>query len=172
MVNHLLMVDKWEKILIWIGLTSLILAFIYIVTYPYYLNEDPMYYVFGIPDIDNRMINGDDYWDVSFEIIDHEERDRAEWTDIEIIVYNQSGRELLRTRVIKENNPVMYDNGTNGTVNVEVWHVDISQKRFLNTGDTLIFTGLTDEYQGAYFWIQYIPRNNPIARGEFPISFD
>ena len=173
---HSSMVEKWEKVLIWAAVTLLILAFVYIVSYPYYLRDRPMFYEFGGPDVEERVIGGDDHWDVTFEVIDYEEMDPTVWSEMEIVVTSESGNELLRTRTVKENDPSQYDNGTNGTVDVEVWYVngDTRLTGGMDTGDLLVFTGLTKEFQGATIRIFHTTQQfgDRIAEERFPPRFE
>ncbi len=165
-----------NKVLIWALLTLVILAIVIIINFPYHLIDKPMFYEFDKPDDEKRIIDGDDYWDVTFEVTDYEKLDPTVWSEMEIVVTSKSGNELFRTRTLKENDPSQYDDETNGTVDVEVWYIngDTPLGGGMDTGDILVFTGLTKEFQGATLRIYHVTQQNGdrIADEKFPSKFE
>ena len=163
-----------QKVLIWALLTLVILALVIIISYPYHLQDRPMFYEFDDPIAESRVVAGDEYWDVLFKVTDYEEMDPTLWSEFEVVVTSSSGKELFRTTTVNEDAPSKYDNGTDGTVDVEAWYIDTGSDSFMEKGDYLVFTGLTEEFQGATLRIYHVTQQfgNRVADDKFPSSFE
>jgi hypothetical protein len=103
------------------------------------------------PEVFHRSIAGDSYWDVTIAVNRVTPRDSdVPWTDLRIVVKATDGHVLnLETRP-QINDPSRYDDGSDGSVDVEFWYVEITQgDTDLSTADTIRMTGLSSDYEGA-----------------------
>jgi hypothetical protein len=109
-----------------------------------------MLYKFSNISAHQREIDGEIIWDVRFEIIDDTYPDIASYHEVLVVIEDGSGKELLRQKPLRLNDPSQYDDINNGTVDVEVWLAPSPKDEiYMNKGDWIIVTGLTKEYQGA-----------------------
>lgn len=102
------------------------------------------------PSVTIRDIGGTTYWDAVVNINKVTPGGAlVSWVGTSVIVKNDFGQVLLERTNLVRNNPTMYDDDSDGTVDAEAWYVDTNSDMFVSSGDSFKLTGLTDDYEGA-----------------------
>jgi hypothetical protein len=120
------------------------------------VDEDPGMTTITIasPMVDSRTIGEETYWDVTLNINKITPRDEnVPWEDVRVIVKSAAGSVLLTATRPSWDDPAEYDDGSDGSVDVEVWYVCVDSGPNMRPGDALKVTGMTLEYEGAYIEI-------------------
>jgi hypothetical protein len=93
----------------------------------------------------------------------------ASYTDIRVIVKASDGSVLIPATKPLANNPSNYDDGSDGSVDVQVWYVSITFGSIMFAGDSFILTGMTDAYEGAM--VQIMHKDRQIGSTTLPTDF-
>jgi hypothetical protein len=103
-----------------------------------------------VPTVTTRTIDERTFWDstVSITLIEPPDAE-AQWATVRVVVKDANLSVLLELTPLVADNPPMYDNGSDGRVDVQVWHIDIDGDGHVDTGDRMKFTALTKHYEGA-----------------------
>jgi hypothetical protein len=105
------------------------------------------------PTVTQRTIGDGTFWDstASVTVIDPPDAEVI-WESVRVVVKDANTSVLMGKTSPEPNNPPMYDNGSDGKVDVQVWYIDIDGDGHMETGDRLKFT---ERYEGAKVEIYY-----------------
>jgi hypothetical protein len=123
------------------------------------------------PSLTQRMITDQVHWDADLEI-NKVTPDLAlvTYSDIRVIVKDSSGSVLIPSTKPLADDPDDYDDGSDGTVDVQVWYDSITSTTIMFEGDSFYLTGLTDtDYEGALVEIWHNDRR--IGSTTLPTNF-
>ena len=112
----------------------------------------------GIPSVVQRTISDEAYWDASLNINKLTPKDETvPWSDIRVVVKSALGSVLNAMTRPNADDPFEYDDGSDGSVDVQFWYdTTIPGNDFVMAGDTILITGMTDDYEGATIEIFYL----------------
>ncbi len=102
------------------------------------------------PDVTERMIADQTYFDAELEI-NKVIPDLAivTYTELRVIVKASDGSVLIQSTKPTLDDPSDYDDGLDGTVDVQVWYDSLTSGIITVAGDSFKLTGMTDDYEGA-----------------------
>jgi hypothetical protein len=120
------------------------------------------------PVVTTRPIMDVTYWDADLNI-NKVTPDLAlvSYEDIRIIVKASDGSVLIPATEPLPDDSSDYDDGSDGTVDVEVWYE--SYTIIMVAGDSFILTGMTDAYEGAT--VQIMHKDRLIGSTTLPTNF-
>lgn len=147
--------------LMWLGITE-------VVTEPEHEN---VVLNFESPVVTRRQIADESYWEASFQIHMLTPRDETvDWSDVRIVIKSNDGRVLNTLTRPLPDDPDAYDDGTDGSVDIQFWYdTSIPDSMVLGAGDTIRVTGMTVAYEGGTFEVWYQGRQ--IGDSLFPTDF-
>ena len=106
--------------------------------------------IMGAPSVDGREVGGVPHWDASTRVADVTPSGaEVPWTELRVMVVSSTGDLLLGAVAALPDNPPAYDDASDGTVDVEVWYVDVYDDGHIDMGDDIKLTGLTAGCEGA-----------------------
>lgn len=125
----------------------------------------------GSPTVTQRQIADEAYWDADYTIFRMTPRgELVEWSDVRIVIKANDGHLLDAETGPLPDDPDAYDDGADGSVNVQFWYeTTIIDNHLMMEGDTLRITGMTYEYEGAYVEVFY--RGHQIGDSVLPTDF-
>ena len=108
------------------------------------------------PTVEQRSIDGQVRWDTILNINWMSPEDaRPSWADVRVIVKSSDGM-VLESQRAPEEDLGFYDDGADGTIDVELWFIERgSRDSVIAVGDAIRITGMTEEYQEATVEIVY-----------------
>lgn len=120
------------------------------------------------PGMSQRTIIDQTYWDADMNI-NTVKPDLAlvSYEDIRVIIKASDGSVLIPATEPLPDDPSDYDDGSDGTVDVEVWYD--SYTIIMVEGDSFILTGMTDAYEGAL--VQIMHKDRLIGSTTLPTNF-
>ena len=122
------------------------------------------------PVVTQRTITDQIYWDADIEINKiTPDLALASYTDIRVIVKASDGSVLIPSTKPLADDPSEYDDGSDGTVDVQVWYDNIISGTIMFEGDSFILTGITDAYEGATVQIRH--KDRQIGSTTLPTNF-
>jgi hypothetical protein len=102
------------------------------------------------PLVTTRAISNESRWDAVIIITDISPGEgKLDWIDTLIQIKYADGSVALDPTTPPLDGEQLYDDGSDGTITVEVWHIDTPPMNRANTGDSIKLTGLDEGYQGA-----------------------
>jgi len=97
-----------------------------------------------------RQVNDATYCDISFTVNRIAPATAVvSWSEVLVDVESASGSTLLAATPPFVDMPLAYDDGTDGTVDVQVWFMDADDDGEISSGDYVKLTGLTAAYEGG-----------------------
>jgi hypothetical protein len=98
--------------------------------------------------VEPRQVGDETRWDVTLHIdratpID----DGARWDKLAIVVKDNDGSVLNTATPILPYDPDIY---LDDTTHTQFWYSDTDMNGWMTFGETIVLTGLTEEYMGAY----------------------
>jgi len=130
--------------------------------------------------INDRALGDEDYWDITYTVTDDTYQDYALYSEVDIVITCTDGSILFNNLSFQPNDPMRYDNASDGKVEVQAWYIeegwliDGTTLRKMNKGDSIVFTGLTRRFQDASVSLYqgYPDSGSPsIVEFHFPKSF-
>jgi hypothetical protein len=106
---------------------------------------------FADPQLESRIVGDDEHWDVVAPIKKLTPKGREVlWSEVKVIIYGINGSYYHEELGPEADDPSEYDDGADGTVDIEVWYVNgVGDPLHLEAGDGIKITGLTSEFIGA-----------------------
>jgi len=102
------------------------------------------------PSVSQRDIGGTEYWDALMNVNKVSPGSAlVSWVGTSVIVKNTFGQVLMQRTNLMPDNPALYDDASDGSVDAEGWYVDIRSDVFVSAGDSIKLTGLDADYEGA-----------------------
>lgn len=103
------------------------------------------------PDVTQRMITDQTYWDAEIEINKVTPNlALITFSEVKVIVKSSDGSVLIPSTKPLYDEPSDYDDGLDGTVDVQVWYTATVPGSIVIAGDSFKLTGMTDtDYEGA-----------------------
>ncbi len=102
------------------------------------------------PNVSQRDIGGAAHWDAVVNINKVSPGSALlSWVGTSVIVKNTFGQVLLQRTNMMPDNPALYDDDSDGSVDVEAWYVDVQSDVLVSSGDAIKLTGMTAAYEGA-----------------------
>ncbi len=104
------------------------------------------------PQVHQRDINGTPYWDATFTVNKITPKDMTvDWSDVRIVIKSATGSVLVTLTEPIADNPAMYDDDADGSVDVQIWYDEIGATADgeMEQGEKVKLTGLTYDFQGA-----------------------
>jgi hypothetical protein len=124
----------------------------------------------SMPIVTQRDIDGTVYWDSTSTINMVTPRDAdVPWSDVRVDIKAPTGSVLLPLSRPLPDDPSTYDDASGGSVDVEVWFVDVDGDGQLEAGDSLKITGMTNAYEGSIVEMMLSARR--IAESRLPMDF-
>jgi hypothetical protein len=124
------------------------------------------------PQVSQRDIEGTVYWDATLNVNKiHPKDSTVDWEDVRIVIKSATGSVLLLLTEPIADNPSMYDDDADGSVDVQVWYNEsggVADGK-MGAGENVKLTGLTDEYEGAT--IEWTRNRIQIASITLPTNF-
>jgi hypothetical protein len=121
------------------------------------------------PDVTQRTITDQVYWDAEL-VINKITPDLVlvSYTDVRVIVKSADGSVLITATEPLPDDSSDYDDGSDGTVDVQVWYDSFTT--IMVEGDSFKLTGMTDAYEGATVQIMHNDRliGSTILPTDFP----
>ena len=121
----------------------------------YVISEDhdhPEYLTANIetPDVQSREVGEELRWDVTLTIVwITPPGEIVPFEQVRVVIKSSEGV-LLNEATPVERDVGVYDDGSDGTIDVEFWYVDNDAgNTHLSAGDTIRITGMTTAYEGA-----------------------
>jgi hypothetical protein len=107
------------------------------------------------PSVTQRMISDQPYWDTVLNINKVTPRDEdVLWVETTIAIKSNTGSILLPNMQLSHDNWGVYDDGSDGAVDVEVWFIETTTgDNRLSAGDAIKITGMTTEFEGGLIQI-------------------
>lgn len=107
------------------------------------------------PSVTHRLISDQHHWDTVLNINKATPRDEdVIWAEISIVVHHNDGSILLPSTQVSPDIGGVYDDGSDGSVDVEVWFVEITTgDNRLSAGDAIKITGMTADFEGGFIQI-------------------
>ncbi|NOQ54352.1 MAG: hypothetical protein GQ558_07095 [Thermoplasmata archaeon] len=123
------------------------------------------------PSVNQRMISDQHYWDTVLNINKVTPRDEdVVWADISVAIKSSTGNILLPSTQLSYDIMDFYDDGSDGSVDVEVWFIDITTgDNRLSAGDAIKITGMTADFEGGF--IQILRSGRIIGDSLLPTDF-
>ena len=123
------------------------------------------------PSVTHRLISDQHHWDTVLNINKVTPRDEdVLWTDISVAIKSSDGGILLPNTPISPDIGGVYDDGFDGSVDVEVWFIEITTgDNRLSTGDAIKITGMTADFEGGF--IQILRSGRIIGDSFLPTDF-
>ena len=118
----------------------------------------------SVPDMDRRSTDGDDVWDVTFDILKiTTNEEEVSWIHMTVMVKDNSGGVLL------QETPLSKDSGFYGSA-VEAWYVERGgDANEADVGDAIKITSMSRMYQVGQVTIMY--RGSTVATATLPLIF-
>jgi len=127
----------------------------------------------GLPQMESRIIDGDQYWDATIIVNRFTPKDQTiPWEEIKVGAKDQAGRTLLENSNVFRDNPSNYYKASDGRLDVETWFIKMGENPNnykIEAGDTLKITGLTSDYLGVKIFITF--NGDQIASVTLPSDF-
>ena len=103
------------------------------------------------PDVTERMIADQTYWDAEIEINKVTPNlALITFSEVKVIVKSSDGSVLISSTEPLYDDPSDYDDGLDGTVDVQVWYKATIPGSIVVAGDSFKLTGMADtDYEGA-----------------------
>ena len=102
------------------------------------------------PQVETRTVGEEVYYDATMNINKITPRgENVAWEDVRVIVISSDGSVLLTATQPSWHDPAEYDDGSDGSVDVQVWYVCSDAGPNMREGDALKLTGMTLDYEGA-----------------------
>lgn len=113
---------------------------------------EPYYHTtvqFSSPEITSRTIGSDLRWDASLDVVKVTFKDDLHpWPNV-LIRLDRSGEKGSYLELLPFNETQL-DDGSDGSIDVQAWYVDDNERPgILSTGDQIIITGMTIDYEGC-----------------------
>lgn len=127
--------------ILWLGISGIIVE-----------PDDQMVTVnLATPKLDQRIIGEEVHWDAELDVNKITPRHSVvAYEDVRVYIKSADGTVLLTSTRPLPDSPGDYDDGSSGSVKVQVWYQSIIDTGFMTETDTIILTGLTTEYEGAH----------------------
>ncbi len=122
------------------------------------------------PSVTRRSISDQHYWETVLNINKVTPRDEVvRWADVSVVIHSHDGGILLPSTQVFPDTGV-YDNGFDGSVDVEGWFVEITTgDDRLSAGDAIKITGMTAEFEAGL--IQVLRSGRIVADIMLPTDF-
>lgn len=133
-----------------LGMLSIVLVY-QVATY----EPPPPYYhtsvSFASPVITNRTVDDGIRWDATMRVIKVAPKDELHpWSRVHVTVVGLEGDVLKRDLKFRPYDESNVDDGSDGTVDVQLWYIDDQEHPGrLSYDDQIIITGMTREYDGC-----------------------
>lgn len=102
------------------------------------------------PDVQDRQVVNETFWDATTTIgRTSGEYDDIPWSIARCVLTSSEGTIILWPTIPLPDNPSMYDDGSDGSVDIQAWYVDADGDGQIGPGDQLRLTGLTLASEGA-----------------------
>ncbi len=123
------------------------------------------------PSVTQRTISDQHFWDTVLNINMVTPRDEdVLWADISVAIKSSTGNILLPSTQLSYDIWEFYDDGSDGSVDVEVWFIDITTgDNRLSAGDAIKITGMTAEFEGGF--VQILRSGRIIGDSLLPTDF-
>jgi hypothetical protein len=165
----------WTIVVIVVALVILVpailaVAWMMLAGIPVDVDTDKTTVIIASPSVESRTIGEEVHWDVTLNIVKITPRDEAiAWGDVRIIVKSSAGSVLLPATRPSWDDPAEYDDGSDGTVDVEAWYVCTDSGPNMRAGDAIKLTGMTLDYEGGN--IEITQRGERIGSMFLPTDF-
>jgi len=91
------------------------------------------------------------YRDATFNINKITPKDeKVKAVEVRIVIKSSDGSVLNSATLLEPDEPMMYDDGSDGRVDVQFWHIDSDGDARLDAGDMIKITGLSSVYDFAH----------------------
>ncbi len=111
------------------------------------LPNDPVV-VMAAPRVTSRQLGNNTIWDATLEIAQVTPSD-VRWDDLTIYIESRDGTVLLDEMIVGLDDPTLYDDATDGWVDVQLWYVESPSDGTMDAGEAIKVTGMDERYQGA-----------------------
>lgn len=114
------------------------------------IDDEPTTLNLASPSVTQRTIDEENRWDSTTTVNKVTPQDASvSWETVRVVLKASDGSLLMGVTPLEPDNPLKYDNGSDGKVSVEMWYFDVNGDGLLEPGDRIKFTALTDDYEGA-----------------------
>ncbi len=122
------------------------------------------------PSVTQRTISDQAYWDTVLNINMVTPRNEdVLWAEVFVVLHSHDGGILLPSTLVSPDIGV-YDDGSDGAVDVEVWFIEITTgDNRLSAGDAIKITGMTVEFEGGF--VQILRSGRVIGDTLLPTNF-
>jgi len=122
------------------------------------------------PIVHNRQVGGDTHWDaITIVATVSSEGAGTPWSNVRYVLRSSGGDVLLEGTAPLPDNASMYDDGSDGSVDIQAWYVDIDGDGMLGPVDLLKLTGLTLASQGGEWEVVRVGER--MVQTELPANF-
>ena len=105
-------------------------------------------------DISYRDIEGEQYRDVTIDLLKFTPKDeKFHSSELRAVIKSMDRTVVNSATPLEPHEPLMYDDGSDGRVDVQFWHIDTDGNSWFSAGDVIKITGMTSEYDEAYFML-------------------
>ena len=124
------------------------------------------------PSMEQQSIGDETYWDVTCQVNRITPSDsKVSWESVRVGVFKGPYRDVLIVMTpFEPDDPSVYDDGTDGVVDVQLWYLDMDGDGFIDRSDRFKITGLTENFEGATIEIDVVGDN--IGSFLLPTNFE